>query len=171
MKRKIWALILAAVMLAVTLVSPAAAERYRSQAGSDVSGFDSHTIYGESVGGDIFTGYSVSIVTYWATWSGPALAQLDYLQQVHARRPDIGVFGILYTDSTSTASAAALYMTSHGYTFPVFTADSVWQGVLSQAAFLPHNSLVNSAFIRSIETAFSPSFPSLAAAAVRGSIS
>ena len=132
----------------------------RGQAGMDVSGFTSVSLDGGSVDGSVFAEYSLSIVTYWATWSGDALRQLEYLQQVHEQRPDIGVFGLLRTDGTSTPAAAAAYMAAHGYTFTVFTVDDVWQGVVSQSAFLPQSCFVSPGGI--ILEAFSGAFGSAA---------
>lgn len=124
------------------LAEPFAPET-RGQAGRDVSGFAAECIDGGSVTGAAFAEYSLCIVTYWAVWSADALRQLDYLAQVHAQRPDIGVFGLLYTDSTSTPTAALQYMQAHGYTFPVFTADTVWEGVASQSAYIPQSFIVS----------------------------
>ena len=148
MKRR-FSITLAAVFLLTFLCAgvPAqglsAEEEIRGQAGTNVSGFCSVCTDGNTIDGSVFAGYSISIVTYWATWSGDALRQLGFLQQIHERRPDIGVFGLLHTDGTSTVEAASAYMAAHGYTFDVFPADAVWQGVVSQLAFMPQTFFVS----------------------------
>ncbi len=146
MKKRLASAILAVIMLlsfAAGSFSLSAEEGFRGQAGSDVSGFASATIGGAPIDGSVFAGYRISIVTYWATWNAASLQQLDYLNGIRAARPEIGVFGILYEDSTSTADAAKAYMQAHGYDFEVFTADAVWQGVISQLAFLPQSYFVS----------------------------
>lgn len=140
--KRLAALILA-VLFAAMLPCGSALAALRGQAGSEVSAFSSHCIDGSQIDGSAFEAYSVSIVTLWATWDAASLNQLEYLARVHEMRPDIGVFGLLYLDATSTAEAALAYMQEHGYTLPVFTADTVWSGVISQAAFLPQSFFVS----------------------------
>lgn len=115
----------------------------RAQVGTDVSGFVSTDVFGAPVTGEVFGGYSVSVVTYWATWSEDCRAQLAILNEISAAHPEYGVFGLLYTDATSTAEAAAEFMLQQGYSFPVFLCDEVWQGVVSQAAVIPQSFIVN----------------------------
>ena len=144
MKRCLSVTLALALALLALCVAPSSAEgALRGQAGADVSGFTSVCLDGSAIDGGAFAQHPLSIVTYWATWSGDALRQLEYLQSVHEQRPDIGVYGLLHVDGTSTAQAAAAYMEAHGYTFTVFTVDEVWQGVVSGAAYMPQSFFVS----------------------------
>lgn len=142
------ALILALIFAAIAIVPAAALSRdgaclMRGQAGTVVDDFSSGCLNGDTIDGSVFEGYPLSVVVYWATWSADALRQLEYLASLKARRPDIEVLGLLYTDNTSTPAAAQAYMQAHGYDFPVFTADAVWLSVTEQSAYLPQSFFIS----------------------------
>jgi hypothetical protein len=116
---------------------------FAAQVGVDVSGFSSVTVFGGSVGGHVFENYGVSIVMYWATWNYPAREQMLIMQQIHEEHPEYGVFAALHVDGTSTAEEALEFIAAHGISFTVFIADSVWEGVASEASFIPQTFIVN----------------------------
>ena len=140
MKKAAALLVLICILLRAPIIG-AAGER--AQVGTDVSGFCSSDIYGEQISGGVFAEYSVSVVTYWATWSEACRAQMAILQQIAEEHPDYGVFGLLYIDATSTPEAAAAFMQGQGYTFPVFLCDEIWQGAVSQASVIPQSFIVS----------------------------
>lgn len=137
--KKAAAIITAVCLLACALPMGALAE----QVGSFVGGFSSVTLSGSPIGGAVFENYGVSAVIYWATWSYPARDQMLVMQHIHEAHPEYGIFGALRVDSTSTAEAAREFVASHGITFPVFIIDEVWEGVVSQASFMPQTFLVS----------------------------
>lgn len=134
----------AAILLALLLIAVSiTAAGSRAQIGRDMSGFSSVTVDGSAINGSVFSEHGVSVVMFWATWSYPSLRQLALMQQVHESRPDLGVFGALLTDATSTPSAALEYMQSHGVTFPVFVCEEQWLSVANESSFLPQTFFVN----------------------------
>ncbi len=136
------ALILVLLMLAV---SPAAlAVPDYNPAGHSVGGFSSITLSGQSIDGNVFSDYGVSIVTYWATWSADCRNQMAILQQIHEEHPEYGVFGLLHVDGTSTAKAARDFMNDNGYTFTVFVVDRVWKKIVEATPFIPQSFIVSS---------------------------
>ena len=116
---------------------------FAAQVGASVSGFSSVTVGGGPITGAAFFDHGVSVVMYWATWSYPARDQMLVMQAIHEAHPEYGVFAALHVDSTSTAEAAFDYVVSHGITFPVFIAESVWEGIASETAFVPQTFIVD----------------------------
>lgn len=135
---------LAAVILAlitalpgVTARSGASAPPERDQVGYDVSAFSSVCVTGEAIDGSVFAEYGVSAVVYWATWSEDCRRQIAILDQIGRQYPEYGVMGVLHVDATSTEAAALAFLQENGYRLPVFTCDTVWAGLVSQAQYIP----------------------------------
>ena len=136
----------AAILLAILLtacVPLAHARGTRTQIGTDVSGFSAVTLTGESIDGSVFTEYDVSVVMYWATWLPVPEQQLSILQQVHDAHPEYGVFGLLHTDATSTAEAAAALMAANGFDFTVFICEGLWQDIVNETMMIPQSFIVD----------------------------
>lgn len=135
------AFILMLCMLAVPL--SADAFQASSQVGTDVSGFSSTDIAGNSIDGSIFNEYPVSVVCYLATWSPYFASQLQILNTIHNDHPEYGVFGLLLVDATSTPEVALEVMTTLGCDFTVFVLDETWESVVSESVFIPQSFIVN----------------------------
>ncbi|MCR5809282.1 MAG: hypothetical protein K6G56_06935 [Clostridiales bacterium] len=138
--KKLAAIIIAVCMLALVPVTNA---ETRAQIGTSVGGFSSELLDGTPIDGSVFASYSVSAVTYWATWSADCREQLVILQSIHEAHPEYGLFGLLYTDGTSTASAAQAFLSEQGIDIPVFLCDEVWQGVVNESMIIPQTFIVN----------------------------
>ncbi len=114
-----------------------------AQVGTDVSGFSSTLLDGSEIDGSVFSDYTVSVVTYWATWSGPCQLEMPFFQQAYEEVEGVGVFGLLHEDGTSTVSAAVELMEDSGCTYPCFVTDSVWSAVTEQAGCIPQTFFVD----------------------------
>lgn len=137
---------LAAIILAVCMLAalPTVKAETRAQVGTIVSGFSSTLLNGASINGSVFGSYSVSAVTYWATWSADCREQIRILQSIHEAHPEYGLFGLLYVDGTSTVAAARAFLAEEGITVPVFVCDSVWQSVVNESMIIPQTFIVSS---------------------------
>ncbi len=134
-----------ALLLSILLCCASAFASFKpfSQVGSDVSGFSSSYLDGSAADGSIFAEHPVSVVTYWATWSGACQSEMPFYQQLYETGDEIGVFGLLHEDGTSTVSSALALLNANGCGYPVFVTDSVWTGITSQSSYIPQTFFVD----------------------------
>lgn len=144
MKRHILIAIVAViVVLAVCVVSFA---DEKPPVGESVAAFSSELLDGTAIDGSIFSAYTVSVVNLWATWCGPCLGELPYLQSCYAANGSnagaVGIYGLLL-EGESASDASAIFA-SGGYAYPCFTEDSVWTAITNLSPYVPQTFLIDS---------------------------
>lgn len=137
-----------AVLMVCSLTSICASADTRAQVGTDVSGFTGTLLDGTAVDGSIFSGHVINVVNYWATWCGPCTTEMPYFQACYtangSNTGDVGIFGMLLRDSSSTVAGATSLMASNGWTYPCFVSTSVWSTVTGQYGYIPQTYFVDS---------------------------
>lgn len=115
-----------------------------SKIGENISGFVSETIHGENINGAVFAQKKITVLHYFSTWSAVCINEMEYMQTAADGFPDdIGVYGLLYEDATSTPEACAELMESAGYTYDCIRLDSVLGALVSEYNMIPQTFIVN----------------------------
>lgn len=103
------------------------------------------TLTGENVTGEIFFDYPLTIMHYFATWSGDCIRELGYMQTALEEFGDnINVLGILHEDATSTAEACLELFEELGLNYPVLHLCEELQNLVSQNNYIPQTFIVDS---------------------------
>ena len=91
-----------------------------------------------------------TLVNFWATWCGPCVRELPYIQRLHERikdRTDIAVLTLNVDDSVGLVEP---FVAENKYTFPVVYAESFWDKLDVRKA-IPTNWLVDEAGVARLE--------------------
>lgn len=57
--------------------------------------FDSETVFGDSISKDVFAENELTLVNIFATWCGPCVEEIPYLQEIDSELDNVGVVGIV----------------------------------------------------------------------------
>ena len=57
--------------------------------------FDSETVFGDSISTDVFAENDLTLVNIFATWCGPCVEEIPYLQEIDSELDNVGVVGIV----------------------------------------------------------------------------
>lgn len=115
-----------------------------SKIGGNISDFVSETIHGENINGAVFAQKKITVLHYFSIWSAVCINEMEYMQTAADGFPDdIGVYGLLYEDATSTPEACAELMESAGYTYDCIRLDSVLGALVSEYNMIPQTFIVN----------------------------
>ena len=89
--------------------------------GTDLSGMNTTDLDGNAVTGEIFKGYKLTYMNFWATWCGPCLSELPHIQEINAdeeyAQRGLNVLGLLWEDSSSTVTNARKTLAKYGCTY------------------------------------------------------
>ena len=89
--------------------------------GTDLSGMNTTDLDGNAVTGEIFKGYKLTYMNFWATWCGPCLSELPHIQEINAdeeyAQRGLNVLGLLWEDSSSTVTTARKTLAKYGCTY------------------------------------------------------
>lgn len=116
--------------------------------GMNLSSFSSHTITGSSVNGGIFSQKRLTVLHYFATWSGDCIEEMEFMQEAYSEfGNEINVLGLLHEDTTSTPQAALELAESLGITYSIVRLDEVLQNLVNRNPYIPQTFIVSSSGI------------------------
>ncbi len=89
-----------------------------------------------------FEGNQIVLLNFWATWCGPCIGELPYLEKLYESYKDKGllVVGVLVD---GTVDDAKDLITSNGVTYPVIVADGDLLTMASGFMYVPTTVFVN----------------------------
>ena len=83
-----------------------------------------------------------TFINFWATWCGPCIAEMPYLQKLHVRLKDQKNIQLLTLNVDENPGVVAPFLRSGNYTFPVLPAEQFVQRDLGVYGF-PTNWVVD----------------------------
>ncbi len=128
--RKIWILLLAALLLGCTK-TPAATEPEAAQEPETAAAafrFSTTDLDGNPVDESVFQGYDLVMINFWAYWCGPCVAEMPELEQLHQAYPNVLLLGVIIDETDMDETRSLIAQT--GVTYPVLYA----KGDLAQLA-------------------------------------
>ncbi|MFI3254918.1 MAG: TlpA disulfide reductase family protein [Eubacteriales bacterium] len=79
--------------------------------------FDTQTVFGEPLTSQVFKDYDLTVMNVWATWCGPCVVEIPYLQEVYTKLPsNVNLIG-LCQDGDSANDLARSILSQSGATF------------------------------------------------------
>lgn len=85
---------------------------------------DSSTMEGVAVDSTDFADYDLTVVNIWATWCGPCVNEMPYLQEVYAQKPENVNFLTICTDADSAGDTATAILEASGAEFQTLIAST-----------------------------------------------
>ena len=87
---------------------------------SDVTDFTLTDINGTEVSLSQFVGKGAIVISFWATWCKPCVAEMPHLQRMYEKRKGEGFVVLAVSlDGPETEAEVAPFVKSKGFTFPV----------------------------------------------------
>lgn len=71
-----------------------------------------------------------TFINFWATWCGPCLTEMPYLEKLHRRLKDHPTVQLLTLNVDENPGVVAPFLRTGSYTFPVITAEQFVQNTL-----------------------------------------
>lgn len=149
--KRIFALLLAAVMLAVCV--PVMADDVVSPIGKDISGVNAPYL---TAGGNPsqtnfltsadFASHTITILNVWSNNCGPCVNEMPHFQRIHEEFGDRGVLivGVCSLWINSSYAAEWNLLQANGYTYMNVIQDTVLYNLYSVNQFVPQTFIVNS---------------------------
>lgn len=117
--------ILLAVMLLAAAAFPVSADNGRNTrdaVGMSLLGLNTVDLYGAPVNDSIFSGYTMTVMNYWATWCGPCIGEMpDFLTlyNYYESTPenDVQLWGVLMYDYPDEIPEAIQMTEENGWTW------------------------------------------------------
>jgi thiol-disulfide isomerase/thioredoxin len=75
--------------------------------------------------------HPIILVSFWATWCGPCLMEIPYLNELHAKRPDIHIYGIS-VDDPALGTEVFKFVKKYRIQYPVYLRERMKEGNNSQ---------------------------------------
>ena len=150
--KRITALLLAVLMLALCVPASAAAVTDVDPTGTDISGVNAP--YLTSGGGSSTTDFltmadiaasRLTIINVWSNGCGPCVNEMPYFQQIHENYCNIGILvvGVCSTWINGSFASEWTYFQNHNYTYMNVVQDTVLYNLYSQNSYLPQTFIVS----------------------------
>ncbi len=151
--KRIFSLLLAAMMLVLCLPAIAVEPNDVNPIGQDISAV--HAAYLTAGGNpsttdfltaEDFASHTITIINVWSNGCGPCIAEMPYFQQVHEEYGDQGVLIVGCCSLWISGSYAGEWnhLQNNGYTYMNVIQDDVLYGLYSQNNYVPQTFIVNS---------------------------
>ncbi len=99
---------------------------------------DSSTLEGEPVDSTVFADYDLTMVNIWATWCGPCVNEMPYLQEVYEQMPTNVNFFSICGDATGENPTATAILDASGAEFQTLIASTqVQEEIMSMIQAYP----------------------------------
>ena len=147
--KKLLSVLLAAALLLLALPSGARVEALpvRDGFGTDISGFSAFDLYGSQVDGSVLNNADMTIINFWATWSGNCTSLLNYLsvlmQHYGSSYASVHLIGVVCESGDCNADTARSYLEEHGYSWANVMPDGVLSSVFSSIGYVPQTLIVD----------------------------
>lgn len=117
--------------------------------GMNLANFDTTDNYGNPVDGSIFQNAELTLINYWATWCGPCVSEMPYIQNLHeyysgTAEADVQILGVISEGGGCTIPGATAFLEQNGYTYTNLRADSVLRSVFNTSGYIPQTLIVDS---------------------------
>jgi len=141
MKKKLTA-ILAIVLVLGAVATSCPAEAPAPEVGKLAPDFELNTLDGQTIVLSDFQGTPV-LLNFWATWCGPCVHEMPFLQQIYEERPGEEPV-MLAINIGESPSQAAEFMQSYGFSFPVLLDGDTALAQRYNIQYIPTTFFINS---------------------------
>ena len=120
----------------------------RNAVGMSIAGFNTQDLYGNTVTSDILNNATVTIINEWATWCGPCVGEMPYLQQAHeyyssTPEADAQILGAVYVSGDCTPASARQFLENNHYTWTNVLEDTVLDHAFATSDSIPNTIVVD----------------------------
>lgn len=127
-----------AVVPEVTIEDKEAASSQMNQDVEHFGMFLAETIEGKEISDQVFGDYDLTMVNIWATWCGPCVTEMPYLQEVYEQLPDNVNMVTFCADGDSQRDLAKEILTKSNAKFDtIMPSESVSINILSRVEAYP----------------------------------
>lgn len=107
--------------------------------------FEGSTLEGKALDSSMFQDYDLTMLNIWATWCGPCVNEMPYLQSVYEQLPENVQFLTLCQDGNSSKMLAEEILNSSKAEFDTLVPnDSIEEGILPLVRAFPTTLFVDS---------------------------
>lgn len=100
--------------------------------------FTAPTISGETLDSSIFSNYDLTVINIWATWCGPCVQEMPYLQDVYEQLPEnVNFFSMCQDGDLSQTLAEQILSTSNATFHTVLPSDSLKENLFPMIRAFP----------------------------------
>lgn len=100
--------------------------------------FTTETILGEPITSDIFADYDLTAINIWATWCGPCVNEMPYLEELYQMLPENINFISICQDAPTAAALAENILNQSGATFETLVpSPEIESSILSKIMAFP----------------------------------
>lgn len=112
---------------------------------ADEGSFTAYTLDGKTVTSDIFAEYDITLINIWATWCGPCVNEMPYIQEVYENLPDnVNLITICHDGESQHDLAVQILEASNAEFDTITLTDELEKGLLSTLQAFPTTLFVNS---------------------------